>query len=216
MPIKHANLLVTDSSQGNPLYSDDIGKMCYNAAKNWQLDWYDGRKKLIEPLVGDTLSTSFQLVGIAEYEDGDRSIPVVAKLETGTSVDFFVGFNRAIGINEHNDEADDMLTIVQSDEDGENYSQSWLKATLTDGELYTLDNFGGSGNQLVVRVTNIDRSSVPWIANVVAGINGATPQPTSVSDNTDSFLEPRVYLLTCEQIVTHSLRLCATYFFSCM
>lgn len=81
---------------GNPLYSDDVGKMCYNAAKNWQLNWYDDRKKLIEPQFGSTWSVQFQLVGIAEYlNESTNDIPVVVKIETNTDTDYFLGFNRA-------------------------------------------------------------------------------------------------------------------------
>ena len=29
---------------GNPLYSDDTGKMCFNPAKNWAVSWYDDYK----------------------------------------------------------------------------------------------------------------------------------------------------------------------------
>lgn len=69
-------------------------------AKNWQLDWYNDRKKLIEPLkFGSTWSEGFQLVGIADYlNESSNDIPVVAKIETNTDTDYFLGFNRATGV----------------------------------------------------------------------------------------------------------------------
>ena len=38
---------------GNPLYSDDIGAMCFNAANNWQLGWYDSNAICIETGTGN-------------------------------------------------------------------------------------------------------------------------------------------------------------------
>jgi len=89
---------------GNPLYSDDIGKMCFNAAMNWQLDWYNDKKQPVDLRVNP--STIVDLVEIANYNTTANNHPVVVKIETGTSTDQFIGFNRAIGINAENDEAD--------------------------------------------------------------------------------------------------------------
>lgn len=37
---------------GNPLYSDDVGRMCWNAAKTWQVGWYDDRKAIFDASMG--------------------------------------------------------------------------------------------------------------------------------------------------------------------
>jgi hypothetical protein len=53
---------------GNPLYSDDVGKMCFNAAKNWQIGWYNDRKQTLNPLSqGSDWSQTVTMVGVAEY-----------------------------------------------------------------------------------------------------------------------------------------------------
>jgi len=153
--------------QGNPHYEDDTGKMCYNPAKNWQIGWYNDRKKMLTPPSQASWETMETIVGIADYQKNNM-FPVVLKLETGTSNDYFVGFNRAAGINEDNKEADDQLTIVQSGKNGDSFSQSWLKATLKVSEQYTLENFGGvSGTNIVIILDSIDKQrDGSWQANV--------------------------------------------------
>merc|ERR1740136_80377 len=86
---------------------------------------------------------------------------VVIKLETGTSTDYFVGFNRATGINGQNDEADDEVTIIETGNNGEAYSQSLLKATLRQGESYTVQN-----QEVLVTVESIDISTDPGTARI--------------------------------------------------
>eukprot|EP00957_Ditylum_brightwellii_P191439 14575483-Ditylum_brightwellii.AAC.1 len=93
--------------------------MCFNAAKNWQMSWYGGvgdtsdYKVKVDPRT--TPLSSFTLVGIGEFDKNINSskYPVVLKIETGTSQDYFVGFNRAVGPNAQNAEADNEVTIIQ-------------------------------------------------------------------------------------------------------
>ena len=48
--------------------------MCYNAAKNWQIGWYNDRKLELFPINEDSnWSTSLQMVGIANYQDETSS-----------------------------------------------------------------------------------------------------------------------------------------------
>ena len=69
----------------------------------------------------------------------------VAKIETGTNTDQFIGFNRAVGINAQNDEADDEVTIIQTGNNGENYFQSFLKAHMIKGESFTFTSWDNQG-----------------------------------------------------------------------
>ena len=82
---------------GNPLYSDDVGKMCWNAAKTWQIGWYDSNKIIIDPKAQQFWSGT--IVGIADFDNNPDQYPVVVKIETGTSTDQFINFNRAKGVN---------------------------------------------------------------------------------------------------------------------
>ena len=75
--------------------------------------------------------TTLSLVGIAEYtvRTDASSQPVTVKLESGTDIDYFIGFNRAVGSNSQNDEATDEITVTTSGNNGEGYSQSYLKVS---------------------------------------------------------------------------------------
>lgn len=150
---------------GNPLYSDDIGAMCFNPAKNWQLGWYADREISINPRQQRTWTGT--IVGIADYGNNPNEYPVVVKIETGTSKDQFIGFNRATGINRHNDEADNEVTVVETTSNGEYYAQSFLKATLMAGQVYTYPNWDGTDDLTVeAKVIEINNGSNPGYAEI--------------------------------------------------
>lgn len=172
---------------GNPLYSDDVGKMCWNAAKTWQIrssngvGWYDDSKILIDPRSGPW---SGRLVGIADYDNNPANNPVVVKVETGTATDQFIAFNRAIGVNSQNDQADDQVTVVETGNNGEGYSQSWLKATLAQGQVYTYSNWAGTGQNLVITAITINIGTSPGYADISVCLgscdtNAPTKSPTA-------------------------------------
>ena len=138
---------------GNPLYSDDVGAMCWNAAKTWQVGWYDNSKISISPQVGQLWTET--IVGIADFDNNILNHPVVVKIETGTATDQFIAFNRATGVNRQNDEADNEVTIVETGRDGEGYSQSFLKATLQQGETFIYANWAGTNQNLSITAVTI-------------------------------------------------------------
>jgi len=170
---------------GNPLYSDDVGKMCFNPAKNWYLGWYGDDYVTFDPSTEGCWTGT--IIGIGEWDSGNYGIPVDIKIETGTSEDYFIGFNRAAGPNAQNDEADDEVTIVQTGNNGISYSQSSLKSHLTEGESYTFSNWKGSGEDLSVIVNAIDITSTPGTAQVTIQLGSfpcqgyPTPAPTTPS-----------------------------------
>jgi len=170
---------------GNPLYSDDTGKMCFNPAKNWYLGWYGDDYVTFDPSTDGCWTGT--IIGIGEWDSGNYGLPVDIKIETGTSEDYFIGFNRATGPNAQNDEADDEVTIVQTGNNGASYSQSSLKSHLTEGESYTFSNWKGSGEDLSVIVDAIDITSTPGTAQVTIQLGSApcqgfpTPAPTTPS-----------------------------------
>jgi len=168
--------------QGNPLYSDHVGDMCYNGAKSWQIGWYNDRKIMLNPKTelasNANWGTLVTLVGIADYQNVP-SIPVVLKLETGTDDDYFIAFNRAVGVNADNVEADDEVTVVLAGKNGESVSSSDLKATLQVGERYVISKFGGGGRDCPIKLVSIDKSTSVWKANVQVGSEIIpTPKPT--------------------------------------
>jgi len=165
------------------LYGDDKGKICFNAAKSWQSRWYDDRKLTLYPEdESSTWQTNRQVIGVANYgEPSTNNIPVLIKLETDSSTDYFMTYNRATGINSQNDEADNEVTIVKTGSNGLSYSQSWLQATLRVGEQYTINGLGRADSVIVRYTSRTTSSDGVWIANVFVGTNrspGARPSET--------------------------------------
>merc|ERR1712176_199197 len=163
---------------GNPLWSDDTGKMCFNPAKNWQLGWYGDDYATVDPIA--ERCSEFTLMGIGEWDNGVYGHIVDLKIETGTENDYFIGFNRAVGPNADNVEADNEVTVYEAGANGNDYSKSSLKAHLISGESYTISNWVGTGEDLVLTVDNIDISNTPGTAIVKVRLGeSCTEAPTS-------------------------------------
>ena len=174
---------------GNPLFSDSVGDMCFNPAKNYQIvgntgdgNWYS--RSRVETWDSNVHGKRWdgKLAGIADYgalPESDVDTLVVLKLERG-SEDLYIGFNRDVGINSDVQEAPNEVTIIESGGEGLTYSQSFLKATLSYGESYTSSNWRGTGEDLVVTLNSITMSpgvNSPWYADVTVQL-GDTPSPT--------------------------------------
>lgn len=194
---------------GNPLFSDTVGDMCFNPAKNYQIvnerngnpgngNWYSKNRVYTWTSSGNNKSWKGKLVGIAEYDklsNGDQDSKVILKLETGTPDDLYLGFNRATGFNSDNVQADNEVTIVETGANGEGYSQSFLKSTLRKGQEYRVENWRRSGEALVVKVENINIGTSPGYAEVSVKLGDgvvATPQPTPKVNWKISYIDPEL------------------------
>ncbi len=143
---------------GTPQWGDDNGAICYNPAKSWQIGWYNSHKLLLDPR--QQAYWEGEIIGVADFSRNDFDRPVVVKIETTTHVDLYVGFNRAIGANRQNTkEAGDEVTVVETGRNGERIAQSWLKATLKEGESYTVEDWQGLGRTLYIIAEEIDLGS---------------------------------------------------------
>jgi len=181
----HANengVTYTDQSgmMGYSYSSDDGPIMCFNAAKSWQFGWYDDRH-----IVLSTSNPTYegQLVGIADYSPS--SAPVLVKLNTATSTDYYVNFNRKTGINSGTVEAGNQVTVVEQGGEGTGYAESSLKAKLGNGGIYTISNFDGSGQDATIVVNSINTNVNPGFANVSICIGPCT-SPTPIPNITPS------------------------------
>jgi len=142
---------------GNPLYGDELGKMCFNPAKSWFLEWYPGSGELVFDKNTDSVMRK-KLVGAGEWENPNQG-QVVIKIENGDK-DLFVGFNRAAGANSQNDEFDDEVTVIEAKNSNTISYQSYIKAHLKNGEEYTQ-------NGVTVKVCDLVTNVVPGYANIV-------------------------------------------------
>jgi hypothetical protein len=166
---------------GNPYQGGNpyVGNLCYDAAKSWQLGWYNDREVTLYPENESSIwGTVKTMVGIANYDQATPDTPVLIKLETGLDNDYFINFNRATGINEQNVEADNEVTIVKAN--AETKSQSYLQATLLEDEAHSIDSLG-TASGIVVKLLSIDKTNPDlWKAEVFIGTNLATiPGPTT-------------------------------------
>ncbi|KAL7554742.1 hypothetical protein ACHAWF_018272 [Thalassiosira exigua] len=155
---------------GRPPHGDDIGVMCYNPAKTYQLSktksWYD--ENVIDTWDSDISGHAIlKIIGIADYNNNPNGLPVVVKIESGGPNDLFLGFNRAMGINKDTSEARDKVTIIEAGNDGLGYSQSFLKATLSQGETHRVPNWRGTGLAMEIHVREINLDATPAYADVM-------------------------------------------------
>lgn len=74
------------------------------------------------------------------------------------------------------------MTITSAGAEGEGYAESELLAKLSAGGSYTITNFEGTGNDVVITVESISTAASPGVANVrieYAGVScDGTPSPT--------------------------------------
>ena len=136
--------------------------MCFNAAKNFQLGWFNDKFQTV-----DSTNTywSGDLVGQVNYNtasDAQRvGIKIAAEI-TGSTEDYYVSFNRAVGYNSGTQEGGNQV-LVHKRASADGYSQSWLMAKLNDGESYNdIPN-------LPISVNEINLSATPAIATVTIG-----------------------------------------------
>lgn len=133
--------------------SDDYPKMCFTPAKSWQLGWYSDERTTVNVAQDGPFTASLR--GIADYDFAGGNGLVHLKIENG-SVDYYIGFNRATGINSDVVEAKNKVTIQKQ---GQGYSNSKLIAKLKANEKKRLPM--KDGGDLILRVLEInDRANI--------------------------------------------------------
>ncbi|GFH56210.1 hypothetical protein CTEN210_12686 [Chaetoceros tenuissimus] len=144
--------------------SDDGPRMCFNAAKNAQLGWYEDKTETVSG-TGWTGS----LHGISDYGSSSSST-VLLKIE-GRSYDWYVSFNRRSGINSGTKEGANQV-LIHRREKGTGYSTSKLMAKRGSGGEY-------SNNDISSYPIKVD--SIGTFATVTIGAPpaGPTPAPTN-------------------------------------
>ncbi|KAL7554670.1 hypothetical protein ACHAWF_018161 [Thalassiosira exigua] len=171
---------------GNPLFEDNVMSMCFNPAKNYQIargmqGWYDAQyiRQFNSGTAGGT-SWRGRIVGVSDYNNNPKGHIMVLKLEAGNPQDWFLGFNRASGMNYETQAARDSVTIhsVKSGE-GMGYSTSRLQGTLKAGKSATVNNWRNSGMALIIKVVEINTWASPGYADVEI-LFGPQPPPTKM------------------------------------
>ena len=96
-----------------------------------------------------------------------KPIALQVKATSESGVDQYIAFNSAKGANAQNDEADDLVTIVEW-QTAIGYAQSSLKGYIGQGESFNL-----AGNK-VLTVQCINTAATPSVACVCVGENSQT------------------------------------------
>jgi len=151
-------------------YSNDEGPiMCFNAAKSWYLNWYSNVD--INP-VNTNGNVELNLIGIDDYVNGvsDSTHTTVVKI-SGGSEDLYLMYNRRKGINSGTAEFRDTVNIVA--QNGRT-AQSWARAQLSTAGEYKVNDFGGIGGELVIKVCELV-AGTPDIARTLIYHTNVTP-----------------------------------------
>jgi hypothetical protein len=143
--------------------------MCFNPAKSWQLGWYSGQEKAISPALGE--SHRFTVAGVNDYNAYNRSETVVLKVEAGER-DFFIGYNKATGMNSGTQESANQVVIIQNTNKDSGYTDSLKLSSLSAGESYNISNYK-DGNDLSVRFTSV--ASGDAVVDVFFPTGGCVP-----------------------------------------
>lgn len=172
---------------------------CFNGAKSWYLGWYSSRNYIYNAKDG---IWNGRLIGQVDYMNGnDSTSKVVLKLNSASSTDYYIVFNRIksgtanMGSN--------MVVITKAGNEGGSDSKSYVMGTLKSGESlklqYDIDYLEFKVNQInlsvnpayadvtvkMVCVTNCGATLETWtgiggatIADLMAGTNNLTKKPS--------------------------------------
>jgi hypothetical protein len=185
------NLNLGHSNQGTEKYGDQSGmmgysyrmseapKMCFNAAKNWQLGWYDDKTVSFSPgSSGWGYEQTFSIGSLVDYDpDSRNNLHVLIEIpQPRLRINYYIGFNAAKGFNSGVMEGGDKVLVFEKPWiDG---NDSWRQADLTAGSTHTISNFDGVvGDFLKITVLRINYQTS--IASVfIQLIRTRTAEPT--------------------------------------
>jgi hypothetical protein len=167
------NFLFRTLQMGYSYNKDNSPKMCFNAAKSWQLGWYTKRHATVD------ISNPSYIGKLASIVDDPDEIghPMLIKLVSLDGNDCYINFNLKAGVNAETEEGGNQVLVTEA---GSGYSDSDLKAKLDAGESYDIANFDGKGNVLSVEVVSISVFDKVADVRICLGdcVNGITSSPT--------------------------------------
>jgi hypothetical protein len=153
-------------------------EMCFNAAKSWQLPWYNQRKMVIE----QGGSYSGELASITEDPTDISQPPMLIKINnSSSSTDHYINFNYKSSFNSGTVEGGNQVLIVTAGAEGNGYAESELVAKLSALGVYTADV---NGETLEVTINSISGSRANVDICLGTGCLPATPSPTKSPTST--------------------------------
>ena len=132
-------------------------RLCFNAAKSWQLGWYKDK--------GITINSSSSapcfdgiLHGIADYP---IATTVLLKVQTESN-DYCINFNAKKGINRGTQEAGNMVTVVSRPRGPrDSYAESELVSKLGGGESYSFPGYTVSVEKIDINAGTAEVKVLP-------------------------------------------------------
>ncbi|KAI2492997.1 Gametolysin peptidase M11 [Fragilaria crotonensis] len=182
------NMNLHHSGEGSDEYGDESGHMgysyeqddgpvkCYNGAKTWQLGWYTDFH--VDLPVGDSYNWNGHLVGFAQKDSASSTDKMIIRIRS--TQDYYIHFNRQIGMNSGTQEGGDKVLVTSRDR-GTGLAASKLLAKLSKNGVYTISAFNGSNQSLKIVVSSINLGTLPARASVSVQFALSAPpfvQPT--------------------------------------
>ena len=160
-------------------YDEDSTRMCFNAAKSWQLGWYGFRRANLN--FSKRGGFRGQLIGVDSYSHPQSFGKYVLVRTDGlaSQPSVYVGFNYAGGINSDTKEHINQVVVYTQS----TWAKSFIVAKLGAGQAYNRANFTGNGRDLVVSVRSISLTATPPVANVDIFLSGCGPDVCDAACN---------------------------------
>ena len=168
------NMGFDHSSAGKEEYGDETGvlgygnvldndKKCFNAVKSWDLGWYAGGHKIVDPF---QKSFDGQIIGIANYDQREGKYVIIKIEGHDDGNDYYVAFNRKVGMNKGSSQHGQKVIITSKESSKRIDLLSYKEASLSSGEFYAIEKFGGSKFTLVIEINDISLGSSPAYADI--------------------------------------------------
>eukprot|EP00985_Skeletonema_marinoi_P007596 scaffold3343_cov99-Skeletonema_marinoi.AAC.3 len=179
-----------------PYNSESTPRMCFNAAKNFELGWYSDKTRVMTPNTATVEEDCFagDLYGTAFYGiDSVQTVGIKVKNNNPSSIrDVFIMFNAKTGIQSGTVEGGNQVMVVTARVSGTSYAGSTLVQKITTNTAgYLLPGF--SNTVLYVDAINSDATGKVTHASIrietgslcptSSPTNVPTPEPTSSPTN---------------------------------
>jgi len=168
-----------------PYNSESTPRMCFNAAKNFQLGWYSDKTRVMTPNIAVVEEDCFagDLYGTAFYGiDSVQTVGIKVKNNNPSSIeDVFIMFNAKTGIQSGTVEGGNQVMVVTARVSGMSYAGSTLVQKITTNTAgYSLPGF--TNTVLYVDAINSDATGTVTHASIriETGPLCPTPSPTNV------------------------------------
>ena len=188
------NIRFHHSNEGTTTYADQSGmmgysygssdtpRMCFNAAKSWESNWFENNKVTFN--VGSDSSLTIGLKGIATVDAASTSQKALVKINSSTSTDYYINFNHRTGYNDETQEGGNQVMIMYAGNEGAGGAESTLVA-----KLNALGTWTGTidGISITVKVESINLSTGDAVICVSqAGSVCGTDAPVTAAPVTSS------------------------------